>query len=237
MSPLAESLEEDEEVVGKEAEKAAASAPQDLDADVEGEENVADMTCVQNLLEEMNAASDDVNAAQKALGKLEQERERLLQRWQAKSARLAQKIGANTIAEALPLYAQMRSSSDARRAAEAASRGYLKAAEAFSEKDKLEPSLSRLASSHAQWVEQYQSLQRELEATCRQSPLAQTALAAALPYFQAEGRHRTRMAKLESAVRQESLRLSSCRGRYRGALDGLEALSEEAHRRRSACAR
>jgi hypothetical protein len=228
-----------------EAYRGAADMPNSDDVPEGGPETlVADTESVNHLLEEMNAASGELNQAHQAMVNMERQRTMLVQRWQVGSARLAQSVGVERVAQATPYYVQLRRCRNRRSAVEAASARFLKAKELSQGTQPSadvgdtsgEQQLARLSAAHAKMLEQYLAAQKELETTYEQSSITSAAFVSVLPYFQAENDHRAGMAKMDAAIKEHERRVEDARTRYQSALRGLEALSERTHQLRSSCA-
>jgi len=188
-----------------------------------------DMDAVEYHLETMNGASEEMNTVQNELASMRQRRHQCVEWWKDQSANLVRAFSGVDITKAALYYECERQCRLAHCAVVTASGSYSQAAAAGARK----ASLEALAARHVQSIDQYQSALRCLSKVQKSSKLSKEALSAALPYYDAEVLHLQELAKLDVAINQLVQRFADAKALYRSALQGLEAISDDAHRRRS----
>jgi len=190
------------------------------------EENIA---MIQNLLEEMNVAAIELNAAQEAVSWQIEEQQRLVQLWAVGSTRLVRAIGAHRLAKAAPHHECIKRCEAAQKAVQEASAQFMAAVGV----DLSASDMDAITRVHAAKLDEFQAVQRELHRMRAARDYSQSSVAAAAPFFEAEEEHRTQLARVEAEISLLTHDVDSAKARYHAALRGLEALSEQAHRRKA----
>lgn len=200
------------------------SSSVDSDDDDEGE---ADVSTVEQHLEDMNFASDDLNAAQKELASLYGRRRTIEHRWAAKSASLVRVLSAESLRKARLCVEQERCCQVAEDEVHAASLRFTKAAEAGASIE----ALAEHSKAHALRLRQFQEAERCLEQALKM--VSNQGCGRAVTYLEEESENYRQIASIEASIEEITRRLVSAKEKYQAALAGLESLSEAVHRSRS----
>jgi hypothetical protein len=181
-------------------------------------------------LETMNLAAEEMNTAQNELTEMRRRRLYRLESWDIASARFAEAAPGVQIAKAAVYFDCKRQCEKAHYAVEAASVTFLRAMEDGAPKNIIE----ELSTIHVQSIAHYKSLQRSASEVRRSTGLSEAAMKAALPYYDAKALHLEEMAKMDTELQLVEERVGDARALYQAALQGLESISENEHRRRAA---
>lgn len=201
--------------------------------EIEEELCSGDAEAIQQHLEVMNSAADELNAAQKALGARVKEKRLVTQLWAVSSARWARTVGTDRLGRAKPYYASKRRCEAARSAVEAASAQYMAKMSSATDAGTSEAEVRRFASQHAQCLARYQNEQKAFAQALARSAMSSAALAAVLPYFDAEHAYLVQISEITADLEVLGQRVDTRKARYSNAMRALESFSEEVHRRRS----
>lgn len=187
---------------------------------------------IQQHLEEMNAAAAELNNAQASLAACMRDKVSLLQVWAVGSAEMARLIGPRSLVKAAPYYGLKRRSEASREVVMAASARFKRAMESGAS----DRELVTIVAEHARGLAEYEAIKRDLATMNLEggpSGKALKTIAAVAPYFEAEDEHRFKVAKVEATLNYFTHWVDGAKARYHKALRSLEAVSEQAHRRRS----
>jgi len=176
---------------------------------------------IQQHLDCMNAASDEVNALQRALAEHAERRRALEAVWASGGARLAGAAGREGLLAARACALQSQYCHAAQEAVAAASARYSVS------------SAAGAAQEHAACLAQWRDAQGRLAESRRRLEACGAEVAAyACDYLETEALYRDELAEIDGLVAASAMRLCEAKTRYRSAMDALEALSEELHARR-----
>jgi Iap family predicted aminopeptidase len=177
----------------------------------------------------MNSAAEELNSLQNALNARMQQRRKLVQQW-ARSLVRALPHGVDLVKVAA-YHERLHRCKLAKRAVALASSRYLAAVDGGAS----EPEVARLTVMHIRHLKLYQTEQRRLIEAQRSSNVSTDVLQASQPYFEVEATHLKRLAEADRGIDRLSTRLDVVKACYSNAMRALEALSEDAHRRRVEC--
>jgi len=186
-----------------------------------------DILTISRHLEDMNAASEEVNAAQKELASQKDHRQALVRLWAIRSARLARTIGARNLHKARLQQEQERCCLATKEAIQAASARFSAAADAGAPPCEL----AQLSEEHADCLARYAEANRRSAKIGSRNSIARSVATA---HLADEDRHQDELSSIDASIEQIERRLGAAKLRYQGALLGLELLSDDIHRRRVA---
>jgi hypothetical protein len=190
---------------------------------------IARVMKIEQLLDVMNTASNELNAFQKVLGSIEASRCKAVQLWAVGSARLARAIGDDRISRAALYHRYERELASARRQVVAASAAFLKASEECSSYSRRE----KIARRHAKQVAEYQTAQQHLLKSSKSTAAPPSWLIeSTAPYFKAEAHHLSHLDEIKVAETRCLRQIAKAKSRYHSALRDLEYMSEAEHRAR-----
>jgi len=188
-----------------------------------------DLDIVNSHLDVMNSCSDEVNTLQESLNKVQRQRADLAQRWTAQLVCWAQSLGRDRLVRATKHAAAQRHCEDTLKAVGLASKLFMKAVDAGTSEDKI----VCLRKEHARRVSEFQVSKHQLVEVQRLSQMSPAAVKAATPYFIAEDEYLTDLRQIEAYTVDVEQLLLTAKGRYRGAMNALEALSDSIHQQRA----